>query len=162
REWLYSQQQTISAEGFAGHAFSTYVPHTVRGRETKKCADCHLSEKNDNNAWMAQLLLHGTNYVNFMGRYCWVACGEEGFYAVAVTEREEPQAVYGSTLHRDAFPDRFKGFVEVQVRGEYLYAAEGEGGMYAYDVANVDNKGFSERITTSLNSPLGQRFYVKT
>jgi hypothetical protein len=180
REWLYSQQQTISAEGFAGTAFSTYVPHTVRGRETKGCSDCHLSEKNDNNAWMAQLLLHGTNYVNFMGRYVYVGCGEEGFQAVAVTEREEPQAVFGSTLQRDAFPERFKKFVDggrklaeayhhhgedtrsVQLRGEYLYAANGRGGLEVYDVANIDDKGVSERITTSLNSPLGQRLYVKT
>ncbi len=180
REWLYSQQQTISAEGFSGQAFSTYVPHTVRTRETKQCTDCHLSESNDNNAWMAQLLLHGTNYVNFMGRYVYVATGDAGFEAIAVTEREEPQAVYGSTLQRDAFPDRHKKFVEggralteayhhggkearsLQLRGEYCYVAEGKGGLYVYDVSNVDNKGFSERLTTSLVSPLGQRFYVKT
>src|SRR6185503_6386405 len=102
------------------------------------------------------------------------------FCAVAVTEREEPQAVFGSTLHRDAFPDRYKAFVDggrshteeyrhhgedtrsVQLRGEYLYAANGPGGLEVYDVANVDNKGFSERITSSLNSPLGQRFFVST
>ena len=35
REWLYNTQQTVSAEGFSGQAFSTFVPHTVRGRETK-------------------------------------------------------------------------------------------------------------------------------
>jgi hypothetical protein len=180
REWLYSQQQTVSAEGFSGQAFSTYVPHTVRGRETKKCADCHLTDANVENAWMAQLLLQGTNYVNFMGRYVYVACGEEGFEAVAVTEREEPQAVIGSTLHRDAFPERNAAFVaggrvlteahhhhaedarSIQLRGEYCYVAHGEGGVEAFDVANVDNKGFSERITSSLNSPLGQRFYVRT
>ena len=31
REWIYSQQQTVSSEGFSGHAFSTYVPHCHRG-----------------------------------------------------------------------------------------------------------------------------------
>jgi hypothetical protein len=31
RESIYVQQQTISAEGFSGIAFSTNVPHTVRG-----------------------------------------------------------------------------------------------------------------------------------
>jgi hypothetical protein len=178
REWLYSQQQTISAEGFSGQAFSPYVPHTVRKTETKTCTDCHLSDKNDNNAIMAQLLIQGTNFTNFMGRICYVGCGEDGFYAVTVTERDEPQAVIGSTLHRDAFPQRYEDFVKngrkltesyhhhghetrsIQLRGEYLYAAEGPGGMYVYDVANVDNKGFSERITTSLNSPLGQKFYI--
>ena len=69
REWIYSQQQTVSAEGFSGHAFSPYVPHTVRATETKHCTDCHVSKANDNNAWMAQLLMQGTNFVNFIGRY---------------------------------------------------------------------------------------------
>src|SRR4029078_2292656 len=56
REWIYSQQQTISAEGFAGQAFNTPVPHTVRATETKGCTDCHASARKDNNAWLAQLL----------------------------------------------------------------------------------------------------------
>src|SRR5438874_7002924 len=108
RESIYVQQQTISAEGLSGIAFSTNVPHTVRGRgETKLCTDCHLSTKNDNNALMAQLLMHGTNYLNFMGRYCWVGAGEHGLFGVAVTERDEPQAVIGSHLHELAFPERF-------------------------------------------------------
>ena len=180
REWIYSQQQTISAEGFSGQAFSTYVPHTVRTTETKQCTDCHVAASGDNNAIMAQLLLHGTNLTNFMGRFCYVGCGEDGFYSVVVTEREEPQAVYGSTLHRDAFPKRYARFTQqdgsilkesyhhggtytqsIQLRGEYLYAAEGKGGVYVYDVANIDHKGFSERITTSVISPLGQKFFIK-
>ena len=41
---------------------------------------------------MAQLLMQGTNYVNFIGRYAWVAAGEHGLHAVVVTEQEEPQA----------------------------------------------------------------------
>ena len=36
-------KQTISAEGFSGQAFSTYVPHTVRAKETKQCTDCHVA-----------------------------------------------------------------------------------------------------------------------
>ena len=57
RESIYYQQQTISADGMSGIAFSTNVPHTVRGKgETKLCSDCHLSQQNDNNALMAQLL----------------------------------------------------------------------------------------------------------
>ena len=77
RDWLYYQQQTISAEGFSGQAFSTFVPHTVRAKETKGCTDCHVSRANDNNAWMAQLLMQGTNFMNFMGRYVFVADGQE-------------------------------------------------------------------------------------
>ena len=93
RQAIYFQQQTISAEGYAGQAFNTHVPHTVRATETKYCSDCHVSEKGDNNAVLAQLLLQGTNYVNFMGRFVYVATGGSGIEAVAVSERDEPQAV---------------------------------------------------------------------
>jgi hypothetical protein len=194
REAIYYQQQTISAEGPSGIAFSTNVPHTVRGKDgTKQCTDCHVSKANDNNAWMAQLLMHGTNYLNFMGRFAWVAAGEHGLAAVEVSERDEPQAVIGSTLHELAFPERFHKFCEhgrelkhahehpgtdvsqdilkpfrkpeilqVQLRGEYLLAACGEGGLRAFDVAFTDDKAFSERIVTAPVSPLGQKFYVPT
>ena len=36
-----------------------------------------------------------------------------------------------------------RGNVLVQVRGEYIYAAKGEGWVRVFDVANIDNKGFS-------------------
>src|SRR5438093_1715879 len=29
REWVYSQQQTVSAEGLSGHSFSTFAPQTL-------------------------------------------------------------------------------------------------------------------------------------
>ncbi|MBI3950651.1 MAG: hypothetical protein HY314_09370 [Acidobacteria bacterium] len=106
REWIYSQQQTVSAEGYSGTAFSSFVPHTVRSTETKQCADCHISRENDNNARMAQLLMQGTNFYNFLSRYVYVAQGHEGFEAVVVTEREEPQAVIGSYLQQLAYPER--------------------------------------------------------
>jgi hypothetical protein len=138
RESIYVQQQTISAEGFSGIAFSSNVPHTVRGAaprghsllpgrsETKMCSDCHVSKNDDNNAIMAQLLMQGTNYVNFIGRYCWVGAGEHGLYSVVVTEREEPQAVIGSTLHQLAFPDYFKKHVEHDRRLEHAHEHPGK------------------------------------
>jgi hypothetical protein len=179
REWLYYQQQTISAPGLSGQAFSTFVPHTVRAKETKQCSDCHVSAANDNNAWMAQLLLQGTNFMNFIGRYVYVATGHRGLEAVAVAEHDEPNAIYGSDLHRIAYPDDYKRFVargrelrttyehpgtvlDVQARGEYAYAAQGKGGFRVFDIANIDNKGFSERMTTAPVSPLGQKFLVPT
>ncbi|MCI0338980.1 MAG: hypothetical protein L0226_15505 [Acidobacteria bacterium] len=181
REWLYSQQQTISSEGYSGHAFSTFVPHTVSTSDTKVCTDCHISKSNDNNAIMAQLLMQGTNFVNFIGRFAWVAAGKHGIHAVVVTERTEPQAVIGSSLHKLAYPEEFNKHAQrgdnlkeafehsangealaIQVRGEYAYVANGPGGLRVYDIANIDNKGFSERITTAPVSPFGQRFYVKT
>jgi hypothetical protein len=180
REWIYSQQQTVSAEGFSGQTFNTHVPHTVRAKETKQCSDCHVSERNDNNAWLAQVLLQGTNFVNFMGRYVYVA-SNDALEAVVATEHSDPQAVYGSTLHRIAYPDDYEKFIragselreayehkgnprvlQVQVRGEYAYVAAGEGGLRVYDVAQIDQKGFSERITTAPVSKFGQKFYVKT
>jgi hypothetical protein len=179
REWLYYAQQTISAEGFSGQAFSSYVPHTVRAKETKRCSDCHVSAANDNNAWMAQLVLQGTNFMNFMGRYIYVATGKKGFEAIAVAEHDEPEAIFGSDLQRVAYPDNFKKFVEhkrelsavathegtvldIQARGEYAYAATGKNGLRIFDIANVDNKGFSQRVTSAPVSPLGQRFYLPT
>ena len=180
REWIYSQQQTVSAEGYSGQTFNTHVPHTVRSKETKGCADCHVSSDGDNNAWLAQLMLQGTNFVNFIGRYVYVAA-DDALEAVAVTEHTEPQAVFGSTLQRLAYPDNYREFerngrqlstvyehagnpqvLGVQVRGEYAYVAAGSGGLRIYDVAQIDHKGFSERITTAPVSPLGQRFYVDT
>jgi hypothetical protein len=179
RDWLYYTQQTISAPGFSGQAFSTFVPHTVRAKETKQCSDCHVSANNDNNAWIAQLLLQGTNFMNFMGRYVYVATGTKGFEAIAVAEHDEPEAIYGSDLQRIAYPGNFKNFVkhhrelsvaaqhsgnvlEIQARGEYAYAAAGPGGLRVYDIANIDNKNFSEKITTAPVSPLGQKFFVPT
>jgi hypothetical protein len=179
RDWIYYVQQTISAEGFSGQAFSTYVPHTVRAKETKQCTDCHISSRGDNNAWMASMLLQGTNFLNFMGRYVYVATGDHGYEAVAVAEHDEPEAIIGSDLQRMAYPDNYQrhlarkrelttsvehaGHVlDVQARGEYLYAAEGKHGFRVFDIANVDNKNFSEKMSTAPVSPIGQRFYVKT
>src|SRR6201988_3379409 len=180
REWIYSQQQTTSAEGFAGQAFNTHVPHTVHAKETKTCSDCHVSEKNNNNAWLAQLLLQGTNFVNFMGRYVYIAA-DDALEVVVVTEQTEPQAVFGSTLHKIAYPSNYERFtrggselktfyehvrnprvLQVQLRGEYAYVAAGEGGLRVYDVAQIDQKGFSERIVTAPVSRFGQKFWVKT
>ena len=179
RDWLYYTQQTISAPGFSGQAFSTFVPHTVRAAETKQCSDCHISARNDNNAWMAQLLLQGTNFMNFIGRYVYVATAKKGFVAIAVAEHDEPEAIYGSDLQRIAYPDNYKTFVDhrrelsaaashagnvldIQARGEYAYAALGAGGLRIYDIANIDNKSVAEKITTALVSPSGQRFFVPT
>jgi hypothetical protein len=138
-----------------------------------------VSEQNDNNAWMAQLVLQGTNFMNFMGRYVYVATGNKGFEAVTVAEHDEPEAIYGSDLHRVAYPEDYKKFVahnrelhaasehagnvlDIQARGEYAYTADGAGGFRVYDIANIDNKNFSEKMTTAPVSPIGQRFFVPT
>jgi len=179
REWLYSQQQTISSEGYSGQAHNPHFPHTVRTKETRGCTDCHVSRANDNNAWMAQTLLLGTNFVNFMGRYVFIGEGEHGVKGVVVSERDEPQAVLGSELHKLAYPENYEHFVKhgrkleeshhhhgdvisLQMRGEYLYTAKGHEGVEIYDIANMDNKAIAERIVSAPVSKLGQRFTVKT
>ena len=121
RDWLYYQQQTISSEGFSGQAFSTFVPHTVRAKETKGCTDCHVSRANDNNAWMAQLLLQGTNFMNFMGRYVFVAAGKHGYEAVAVAEHDEPPAVIGSDFQKIAYPENYKKHLAAHSELEEAY-----------------------------------------
>jgi len=50
----------------------------------------------------------------------------------------------------------------LQLRGEYLYVAEGKKGTQAYDVQAIANKGFSERIVTAPFSPLGQNVRIKS
>src|SRR5207253_1312128 len=101
---------------------------------------------------------------NFMFRYIYVATGHKGFEGIAVTEHDEPQAMLGSKLHELAYPEQFKklkkaekgeGFenpkterfehrangseiTSLQLRGEYLYTANGSGGFRVYDVNAVD------------------------
>ncbi|WP_439098447.1 hypothetical protein [Alteraurantiacibacter buctensis] len=195
RERIYIQQPPISAVGFSSQAFAPHFPHTVRTTETKQCTDCHLSQAEDNNAIMAQLLLLGTNYVNFLGLNAWTGL-EGGFQATRVTEWDEPQAVIGSYLQRYAYPDYYRLHVEqngrelknwtrgetftqglsgepnhqeqfrnvtegtrdavrcLQMRGEYMFVAEGRGGFRVYDIASIANKGISEPIQTQPFGPL--------
>jgi hypothetical protein len=138
-------------------------------------------------------MMHGTQAVNFMGKYCYIAAGGEGLFGVTVTESTEPQAVIGSDLHAYAYPDNYKKHAEhhgvlhtaqehpgrdildvlkhpfqganvlqVQARGEYLYAACGKQGVRIFDIAFIDNKAFAERIASAPVSPVGQKFSVET
>lgn len=111
RERIYVQQPPVSAVGYSSQAFAPHFPHTVRREETKTCSDCHLSVEGDNNAIMAQLMLLGTNFVNFVGMHNYVGL-DGGLEAVRVTEWDEPQAVFGSYLQKFAYPDYYKTHVE--------------------------------------------------
>ena len=72
----------------------------------------------------------------------------------------------GETHAKEEFANPRQGTSDavrcLQLRGEYMFVAEGKGGFAAYDVASVANKGFSERITSAPVSPLGQDTKVKT
>lgn len=180
REKIYIQQPPVSSGGYSSQAFAPHYPHTERTTETKTCTDCHLAKANDNNAWMASLLGQGTNFVNFIGFNAW-AGSSHGVSAVQVTEWDEPQAVIGSYLQRYAYPDWYRAHEArgrelttaysnregepvrcLQLRGEYLYAAEGRNGMRAYDAASIANKGFSQRLITAPFSPLGHDTRVES
>ncbi|MBS0417465.1 MAG: hypothetical protein JSR66_07110 [Proteobacteria bacterium] len=177
RERIYVQQPPIAASGFSSQAFNAHYPHTERKVETKTCDDCHLSGSNDNNAIMAQLLMLGTNFVNFIGYHAYVG-GAGEIDAVQVTEWDEPQAVIGSYLHRYAYPDWYAKHLKndrklehaashssgeapcLQLRGEFLYVAERSHGMRVYDVASVGNKGVSQGVISSPFSPLGDNTHI--
>lgn len=178
REKIYIQQPPTAASGYSSQAFAPHYPHTERKTETKACSDCHLAADNDNNAILAQTLMHGTGYIGFLGYNAWVG-EEKHIEGVQVTEWEEPQAVIGSYLHRYAYPDWYAAHLKrerelaeahdhgtagraacVQRRGEYLYVAEGPGGMRVYDVASIANKGVSQRIISAPFSPLGQDTHI--
>lgn len=172
REKIYIQQPPIAASGYSSQAFNPHFPHTTRKTETKQCEDCHLSKNNDNNAIMAQLLMFGTDFVDLLGYMAYVG-GENHVTGVQVTEWDEPQSVIGSYLQRYAYPDFYQQHLDkglelqhgyphgsgpvgcLQHRGEYLFVAEGERGMQAYDIASIANKGISQRIITAPFSPLG-------
>ena len=180
RQWIYTQQQTVSAEGFAGTAFSPYFPHTVRSAETKQCTDCHLSgaegQQRHHGAAPAAgdqlgqlhrpLRLGGNGRRRAGGRRRHRARGAAGRDRLDAprtglprqlqqARQEQPRADTSATATKETCCD-------LQLRGEYLYAACGDDGFIAYDVANIDNKGFSERIITAPVSPLGQQFYVRS
>jgi hypothetical protein len=179
REKIYIQQPPIAASGYSSQAFNPHYPHTERKTETKTCTDCHLSKENDNNAIMAQLLAQGTNFINFVGYKAYVG-GDGEISGVTVTEWDEPQAVIGSYLHRYAYPDWFNNHEKndrelqdafshsagevrcLQLRGEYLYVAEGRGGLQVYDLASQANKGVSQKLITAPFSPLGHDTQVNT
>ncbi|MDR3418040.1 MAG: hypothetical protein P4L83_17845 [Nevskia sp.] len=178
REHIYVQQPPVAASGFSSQAFAPHYPHTERTVETKTCSDCHLSQTHDNNAWMTSLLGLGTGFVNFVGYHAYTGL-DGAIAAVQVTEWDEPQAVIGSYLHKYAYPDWYADHQKngqelqhaythgtgdtvgcLQLRGEYLYVAQGRHGMQAYDVASIGNKGVSEKIITAPFSPLGHDTHI--
>ena len=162
-------------------AFAPHYPHTERKTETKTCSDCHLSEderqqRDHGAAAAAGNELRQLRRLQRLGRR---ASG--GIEAVQVTEWDEPQAVIGSYLHRYAYPDWYRATHEkrgtrarrtahehaaagaarcLQLRGEYLYVAEGASGMRVYDVASIAQQGRLAAIITAPFSPLGHDTHI--
>lgn len=180
RQVVVHQQPTVSAPGYSGFAFSPNIPHTVRARETMRCTDCHLSSDQDNNAWLTSVLGMGTNTMNFVGEYAYLALGSGGVIAVKVTEGGEPQPVIGSHLHRILHPESYDAMVaggrrlstayglgtshanRITTRGEYVLVADGPGGLRVIDRANVANKNEAQRLVGAQHSALGEGLRVNT
>jgi hypothetical protein len=178
RNNVVHQQPLISSPGFSNEAVTPHPPHTVRTKETHSCGDCHISEKNDNNAKLAMLVGFGTNSLNFMGTYAFVAEQGKGVTAVQVADGIEPQPVIGSRFYRITNPQKAKKFEDegrrlktaysrrapkvgaLTVRGEYLLAAEGRDGLKVYDIARINDKSAAQRIVQAVNSRLGERMAV--
>jgi hypothetical protein len=179
RERIYVQQPPIASSGYSSQAMNPHYPHTERKTETRVCSDCHLSSEGDNNAILAQTLMLGTKFIDFVGFHAYVG-GAGEVAGVQVTEWDEPQAVIGSYLHRYAYPDWFAAHEKrgrqldtghrhrsgevgcLQLRGEYLFAAAGKQGLRIYDVSQIANKGISQRIITAPFGPMGQSSQVKS
>lgn len=70
----------------------------------------------------------------------------------------------GETHPLEEFRNVVKGTADrvgcLQLRGEYMYVAEGKGGFRVYDVASIANKGVSAPILSAPFSKLGQNTNV--
>ena len=98
--------------------------------------------------------------------------------AVRVAEGYEPKPVIGSWLHSVAYPRDYDAFVAggrrlteshragsrsagaVVKRGEFLFVADGPGGLRVYDIAAIGNKSAAQRIVPAPFSALGNRVRV--
>ena len=72
----------------------------------------------------------------------------------------------GESNHTEMFRNVVQGTSDavncLQLRGEYMFVAEGRGGFRVYDVASIANKGFSNPIVSAPFSPLGQRASIRS
>jgi len=81
RDWLYSSSRRFLRKVTPDRPSTPTCPHGARQGD-EGCTDCHVSRAGDNNAIMAQLLLQGTNFVNFLWTVHLRRRGHEGFEAV--------------------------------------------------------------------------------
>ena len=130
---------------------------------------------------MANVLLQGTNFMNFMGHNVWVADGRGGFEGrrgrrarrAAGDHRQPPaQARLSRRVRRRTRSAAWRSSTRTIIPAKKCSTCSSaaststprwaKGGFRIYDISNIDNKDFSERIVTAPVSPLGQRLYVKT
>ena len=82
REWNYYSSRRFRPKATAARRSA----HSCRircARRKRRCAPIAIvSADGNNNAWVANVLMQGTNFVNFMGHNVWVADGKGGIEAV--------------------------------------------------------------------------------
>ena len=65
-------------------------------------------------------------------------------------------------IGKTAFGASSKRAQDVAVRGEWVYVADGSGGLRVFDRANISNASKAQRLVQAQNSPAGQRTQVRT
>ncbi len=160
---LLAAADGVLAAASRAQAFSTYVPaHGARPRRRSAAPTATSPRAGDNNAWMAQLLMQGTGprelhrplRLRRRGRArLRGGRGDRARRAAGGDRQPAPRArlpgrVPGARGRGAAAAARrptttAATCVSLQLRGEYLFAAQGTDGLRIYDVAQVDHKGFS-------------------
>ena len=183
REWIYSQQQTDLGGGFSGQAFTPALPaHRARARRRRAAPTATSPSAGDNNAWMAQLLMLGTNFVNFIGRYVWVGEGDarlrgrRGHRArrAAGGDRQQPAraGLSGRVRARtrraarrarsEALPPRRRRASRCSCAASTSTPPRARAGCASTTSPTSTTRASPSASSSAPVSPLGQRLYVET
>jgi len=111
RDWLYYQQQTVSAEGFSGFGFSNLLSAHGPRKETKNCTDwptfrrvaTTMLDGATTHAGHEPGQLHGPLHLRRRGSKWFF--GRDGGGA------RRSAAVFGSDLHKLVYPRNYDKFV---------------------------------------------------
>ena len=119
-------------------------------KETKGCTDCHVSQRNDNNAWMSHAAAAGHEFAELHGPLClrrrparrvsrpwpWPSTTSRRPSSAATCSAWPIPTIIASTSHASANSQTRtttrRNVLDVQLRGEYLYAAMGKGGFRVF------------------------------
>ena len=127
--------------------------HGARARKPRACTDCHVSAARDNNAWMSMLLLQGTNLLNFMGRYVYVAAGNKGFDAVVTAEHDEPRGRHRQRSAAHGLSRRLPQARRARARTRRQRIATTETFSTCSFAANIPTRRWARAASASSTSP---------
>ena len=101
-----------------------YAPHTIRNKESRDCEDCHVSKGNDNNAWLAGVLVRlidldarGVYHATSRGNISWFEFAREIVRMTGLDVAVEPQttAELGRPAPRPAYSTLDVGKLEALI-----------------------------------------------